>query len=301
MPFFIKFFRDRQFGQTTREEGPLWHEAKSGTPTMGGAVFIVTAVIALIVVSMMQGLLNLPTMMLIVILLFFAAIGFLDDFIIIYKKQNEGLKSKQKFVAQLVGSAIFVLLYFLAGAEPIITLPFVGPIENWVAFAIFTIVWVTGFSNAVNLTDGLDGLVAGTASVAYGAYAFIAYQQNQPEILLFCLVIIGALIGFFLFNKKPAQIFMGDVGSLALGAGLAVVSIALRQEWSLLIIGLVFVVETASVILQVGSFKLRGKRIFKMSPIHHHFEMSGWSEWRVVITFWIVGLVAAVVGLLLVG
>lgn len=300
LPFFIKFFRIRQFGQTTREEGPLWHEAKSGTPTMGGAVFILTAVIALVVAAFTQGLLNLTTMMLLFILFFFAVIGFLDDFIIIYKKQNEGLTSKQKFVAQLVGSAIFVLLYFLADAEPWITLPFIGPVANWLLFAIFTIIWITGFSNAVNLTDGLDGLVAGTASIAYGAYAIIAYKQDQPEILLFCLVIIGALVGFFLFNKKPAQIFMGDVGSLALGAGLAVVSLALRQEWSLLIIGLIFVIETASVILQVTSFKLRGKRIFKMSPIHHHFEMSGWSEWRVVITFWLVGLVAAVIGLLLV-
>ncbi|AZP05090.1 phospho-N-acetylmuramoyl-pentapeptide-transferase [Jeotgalibaca ciconiae] len=300
LPIFIGYLRLRQFGQTTREEGPLWHEAKSGTPTMGGAVFIIAAILITIVTAVWQKVFNYTTIMLLVALLFFAAIGFWDDFIKIFKKQNEGLTSKQKFIAQLVGSGIFVILFYLSGKAPLITVPFIGQVENWLFFAAFTIIWITGFSNAVNLTDGLDGLVAGTASIAYAAYAYIAHVQGQTEILLFCLTIIGGLVGFFIFNKKPAKIFMGDVGSLALGAGLAVVSLSLHQEWSLLIIGLIFVIETASVILQVSSFKLRGKRIFKMSPIHHHFEMSGWSEWRVVITFWLVGLIAAIIGLLLV-
>lgn len=299
MPIFIGYFKMRRYGQTTREEGPLWHEVKSGTPTMGGLVFVVSAALITIGIAAWKEVLNYTTLTLLFTLLFFALIGFLDDFIIIFKKQNEGLKSKQKFIAQLVGSAIFVLLFLLSGVEPFITLPIIGAVDNWVVFALFAIIWITGFSNAVNLTDGLDGLVAGTASIAYGAYAYIAYIQGQTEVLLFCLTIIGGLIGFFIYNKKPAKIFMGDVGSLALGASLAVVALMLRLEWSLLIIGLVFVIETASVILQVSSFKLRGKRIFKMSPIHHHFEMSGWSEWRVVITFWLVGLVAAIIGLML--
>ena len=299
MPIFIGYFKMRRYGQTTREEGPLWHEVKSGTPTMGGLVFVVSAALITIGIAAWKEVLNYTTLTLLFTLLFFALIGFLDDFIIIFKKQNEGLKSKQKFIAQLVGSAIFVLLFLLSGVEPFITLPIIGVVDNWVVFALFAIIWITGFSNAVNLTDGLDGLVAGTASIAYGAYAYIAYIQGQTEVLLFCLTIIGGLIGFFIYNKKPAKIFMGDVGSLALGASLAVVALMLRLEWSLLIIGLVFVIETASVILQVASFKLRGKRIFKMSPIHHHFEMSGWSEWRVVITFWLVGLVAAIIGLML--
>ncbi|MGP6138875.1 phospho-N-acetylmuramoyl-pentapeptide-transferase [Jeotgalibaca sp. A127] len=298
MPIFIGYLKMRQFGQTTREEGPLWHEVKSGTPTMGGVIFILAAALILIGMALWKDVFNFTTMMLLFVLLFFALIGFWDDFIKVFKKQNEGLTSRQKFMAQLVGSAIFVLLFSLSGADPVITLPFIGDVQNWVLFTIFTMIWITGFSNAVNLTDGLDGLVAGTATIAYSAYAYIAYLQNQLEVLLFCLVIIGGLVGFFFFNKKPAKIFMGDVGSLALGASLAVVALALRQEWSLLLIGLVFVIETASVILQVTSFKLRGKRIFKMSPIHHHFEMSGWSEWRVVITFWLVGLVAAIIGLL---
>lgn len=298
MPMFINYFRARQFGQTTREEGPLWHEVKSGTPTMGGVVFVLMAAIVVLGLAIWWGLLNVTTIMLLFVLLFFALIGFVDDFIIIFKKQNEGLTSKQKFIAQLVGSAIFVVMYYLGDFRPVIHLPFLGEVQSWLVFAIFTILWITGFSNAVNLTDGLDGLVAGTATISYGAYAYIAYQQQQQEILLFCLAIIGGLIGFFLFNKKPAKIFMGDVGSLSLGAGLAVVSLALGKEWSLLVIGFIFVVETASVILQVWSFKTRGKRIFKMSPIHHHFEMSGWSEWRVVITFWGVQLLAAIIGLL---
>lgn len=298
MPMFINYFRARQFGQTTREEGPLWHEVKSGTPTMGGVVFVLMAAIVVLGLAIWWGLLNVTTIMLLFVLLFFALIGFVDDFIIIFKKQNEGLTSKQKFIAQLVGSAIFVVMYYLGDFSPVIHLPFLGEVQSWLVFAIFTILWITGFSNAVNLTDGLDGLVAGTATISYGAYAYIAYQQQQQEILLFCLAIIGGLIGFFLFNKKPAKIFMGDVGSLSLGAGLAVVSLALGKEWSLLVIGFIFVVETASVILQVWSFKTRGKRIFKMSPIHHHFEMSGWSEWRVVITFWGVQLLAAIIGLL---
>lgn len=301
MPIFIGYFRIRQFGQTTREEGPLWHQVKSGTPTMGGVVFIVAAALTLIGTALWKNVLNVTTLMLLFVLLFFALIGFLDDFIKIFKKQNEGLTSRQKFLSQLAGSAIFVLLFYLSGSVPALTIPFLGQVSSWILFAVFTIIWITGFSNAVNLTDGLDGLVAGTASIAFAAYAWIAQQQGQLEILLFCLTIIGGLFGFFFFNKKPAKIFMGDVGSLALGASLAVVSLALQVEWSLLLIGLVFVIETASVILQVASFKLRGKRIFKMSPIHHHFEMSGWSEWRVVLTFWAVGLVAALVGVWSIG
>lgn len=301
MPIFIGYLRIRQFGQTTREEGPLWHEVKSGTPTMGGVVFILAASLVVIGTAIWKDVLNVTSWMLVLVLIFFALIGFWDDFLKVFRKQNEGLTSKQKFIAQLVGSALFVAFFYWSGSTPLLTIPFIGAVENWFLFAVFAILWITGFSNAVNLTDGLDGLVAGTASIAYGAYAFLAYRQDQIEVLLFCLAIIGGLVGFFFFNKKPAKIFMGDVGSLALGAGLAVVSLALQLEWSLLIIGLIFVIETASVILQVGSFKLRGKRIFKMSPIHHHFEMSGWSEWRVVLTFWFVELVAAIIGIMLFG
>jgi phospho-N-acetylmuramoyl-pentapeptide-transferase len=167
-----------------------------------------------------------------------------------------------------------------------------------VFFIIFAIFWLVGFSNAVNLTDGIDGLVAGQATIAFTVYAIIAAHQQQFDILLFCLAIIGALLGFLIFNHKPAKIFMGDMGSLALGGALAAVSMLVNHEISLLWIGLIFVIETASVILQVASFKLTGKRIFKMSPIHHHFELCGWSEWRIDLTFWFVGIITGVSALL---
>jgi len=157
--------------------------------------------------------------------------------------------------------------------------------------------WLVGFSNATNLTDGIDGLLATTGFVAYAAYTVIAVWQNQYEVALFTSSIMGALLGFFIFNKKPAKIFMGDVGSLTLGAGLAGVSIILNQEWTLLLIGIIFVFETASVIIQVTSFKLTGKRIFKMSPIHHHFEMIGWGEWKIVIIFSAVSIISASIAL----
>ena len=165
---------------------------------------------------------------------------------------------------------------------------------GWI-YALFIIFWMVGFSNAVNLTDGLDGLVTGLAVISFGAYFVIALFQKQTEVAVFCLTIIGALLGFFPFNHKPAQIFMGDMGSLALGASLAAVSLLLHHEWSLLIISLVYVLETASVILQVASFKTTGKRIFKMTPIHHTFEMIGWSEWKIDLTFWGFQLICAII------
>lgn len=166
---------------------------------------------------------------------------------------------------------------------------------------LFVLFWLVGFSNAVNLTDGLDGLVSGLSSIAFAAFGVIAIVQNQFEVALFCFAVVGGMLGFLLFNKNPAKIFMGDTGSLALGGALAAVSILLKQEWLLLLIGIVFVVETASVILQVSYFKLtHGKRLFRMTPIHHHFELGGWNEWRVVLTFWGVGLLAAVAAILMV-
>lgn len=159
---------------------------------------------------------------------------------------------------------------------------------------VFALIWIVGFSNAVNLTDGLDGLVGGLAAIAYSAYGYIAYQQQNWDILIACLSVVGALVAFLAFNHKPAKIFMGDVGSLALGAGLAVLAITLNVPWSLLWIGIVFVIETASVMLQVAVFRRTHKRIFKMTPIHHHFELSGWSEWQIVLVFWLVGLIAAI-------
>lgn len=297
MPFVIGYFRTNLLGQTTREEGPSWHEVKTGTPTMGGVVFLVSGVLTAIGTAIWQNSLTVSFGLLLFILVLYGILGFLDDFIKLKYSRNLGLTSKQKFWGQVVGGLLFYIIYRLEGLSNAIELPWIGEVNIGWFYGLFVIFWLVGFSNAVNLTDGLDGLAAGTNIIAYSAYAIIAYSQQQMDVLLFCLAIIGGLVGFLLFNKKPAKIFMGDVGSLALGGGLAAVSILLHQEWTLLLIGLVFVVETGSVMLQVGSFKLRQKRIFKMAPIHHHFEMSGWSEWKVVIIFWLTGLMMSLLTL----
>lgn len=300
MPIVIGFFKTKQLGQTTRDEGPKWHEVKTGTPTMGGIVFLVAAIISTIWVSIWQNTFSIGIVLTLFILVLYGLLGFLDDFIKVFKKRNLGLTSKQKLIGQILGGVLFFGVSLYENIPTELAFPFIGIVDIGWFYGLFIIFWLVGFSNAVNLTDGLDGLVAGTASIAYGAYAIIAWNQQQFDILIVCLTIIGGLIGFFFFNKKPAKIFMGDVGSLALGGGLAAISILLHQEWSLLLIGLVFVMETASVMIQVTSFKLRGKRVFKMSPIHHHFEMSGWSEWRVVLTFWSIGLLAATACLIII-
>lgn len=292
MPFFIGYFNYKKIGQTTREEGPTWHEVKTGTPTMGGTVFVFAILVTLLISAWLMKLLEGSVWMILLTFLLFGGIGFVDDFISIFKKQNEGLTAKQKFVLQIIFSIVIMLIGVLHQYQISIPLGF-AQITNPFILIIFASVWINGFSNAVNLTDGLDGLATGLNIIAYGAYFAIAINQGAMAIALACFVVVGALLGFLIYNKKPAKIFMGDVGSLALGAGLAVISILLNNPWSLLIIGFVFVVETASVILQVWSFKTRGKRIFKMSPIHHHFEMSGWSESKVVYVFWLVGMIAA--------
>lgn len=299
MPFIIGYFRMKKQGQEIRDEGPKWHNSKAGTPTMGGLGFLAAAVITSLWFSLWTQKLTTSLMILVFVLLLYGIIGFLDDFIKLAKKQNEGLTSRQKFIGQVVVAVIFYLVYRLEGYPN--TLNFFGidlPLN--ILYGLFVIVWLVGFSNAVNLTDGIDGLVSGLGTISFATYGIIAWNQQQYEVLIVCLAVMGGLVGFFPYNRKPAKIFMGDVGSLALGGLLAAVSILLHQEWTLLLVGLVYIFETASVIIQVTSFKLTGKRVFKMSPLHHHFEMSGWSEWKVDTVFWTVGLLASIVVLLIV-
>lgn len=299
MPFIIGYFRMKKQGQEIRDEGPKWHNSKAGTPTMGGLGFLTAAVITSLWFSLWTQKLTTSLMILVFVLLLYGIIGFLDDFIKLAKKQNEGLTSRQKFIGQVVVAVIFYLVYRLEGYPN--TLNFFGidlPLN--ILYGLFVIVWLVGFSNAVNLTDGIDGLVSGLGTISFATYGIIAWNQQQYEVLIVCLAVMGGLVGFFPYNRKPAKIFMGDVGSLALGGLLAAVSILLHQEWTLLLVGLVYIFETASVIIQVTSFKLTGKRVFKMSPLHHHFEMSGWSEWKVDTVFWAVGLLASIVVLLIV-
>ncbi|KRL01420.1 phospho-N-acetylmuramoyl-pentapeptide-transferase [Liquorilactobacillus capillatus] len=297
LPVFINYAHKKNQGQMIREDGPKWHQKKSGTPTMGGLVFNSTIVIVGILISFVMKELTVRVIVLEFILILYGLLGFWDDSIKLWKKQNEGLKAWQKLLGQIIGAVVFMWVYLQEGLP--LSLGFFGyELPLGFLYIFFVIFWLVGFSNAVNLTDGIDGLVAGQASIAFGTYAITAYIQNQIDILLFCLTVIGALLGFLVFNHKPAKIFMGDMGSLALGGALAAVSILLHHELSLLFVGIIFVIETASVMLQVASFKLTGKRIFKMSPIHHHFELCGWSEWRIDLTFWTIGLIAGLVFLL---
>ncbi|MFC6348490.1 phospho-N-acetylmuramoyl-pentapeptide-transferase [Vagococcus carniphilus] len=291
MPQFIAFFKMKKMGQAVREEGPQAHLAKTGTPTMGGVIFLFSILLASIITGIWQKELTTSFWSILFILGLYGLLGFLDDFIKVFKKRNLGLNSKQKLIGQIIGGIILYAVMKTEGISDLLHIPFLGEVNLGIVYGVFAVFWLVGFSNAVNLTDGIDGLVSGLGSISFGTYAIIAWHQEQYDIMLICIASVGALLGFLVYNKKPAKIFMGDVGSLALGGMLAAISILLHQEWTLLLIGLVYVVETASVILQVGSFKLTGKRIFKMSPIHHHFELSGWSEWKIDIVFWIVGLV----------
>ncbi|MFZ1604691.1 MAG: phospho-N-acetylmuramoyl-pentapeptide-transferase [Enterococcus aquimarinus] len=289
MPLFIGYFQIKKYGQEILEDGPNWHQAKAGTPTMGGTVFLIAIIISALWVAVWQQALTPALWISLFILLVYGGLGFLDDFIKIFRKRNMGLNSKQKLIGQIIGGIIFYAVLVSEGATNTVNV-FGYDLHLSFLYGLFVIVWLVGFSNAVNLTDGIDGLVSGLGAISFATYAIIAWNQQQYDILILCLSVVGALIGFFGYNHKPAKIFMGDVGSLALGGLLATISILLHQEWTLLLIGLVYIVETLSVMIQVTSFKLTGKRVFKMSPIHHHFEMVGWSEWKIDGVFWLISL-----------
>ena len=283
--------------QSIREDGPKAHLAKAGTPTMGGIFILLAMVITVLIYS--------PWSTMMWILLFLTLghglLGFSDDFIKSVKKRNLGLTAKQKFAGQIFMSAVFCYI-----TTEIITLP----TTLWIPLTHITIdvgyfyyllvfIIIVGTTNAVNLTDGLDGLAAGTSAVAAIAYTVIGMLVDKPSVTIFGIALCGAVLGFLYFNANPAKVFMGDTGSLALGGAFAGMAILTKTELLLIIIGGVFVMETLSVIIQVVSFKTRGVRVFKMSPIHHHFELSGWGEQKVVTRFWMAGCVCALVGLLI--
>lgn len=299
-PIMIPFLRRLKFGQSIREEGPKSHQKKSGTPTMGGVMILLSIIITTLV---MTGKFSSPTMetyMLLFVTIGYGLIGFLDDFIKVVMKRNLGLTSKQKLLGQLIVAIIFFFFLNHMGFSTYILIPGTElSIDIGWAYIILLFIMLVGASNAVNLTDGLDGLLAGTAAIAFGAFAILAWHQSQFEVAFFSVAVVGAVLGFLVFNAHPAKVFMGDTGSLALGGAIAAVAILLKLEVLLVIIGGVFVIETLSVIIQVISFKTTGKRVFKMSPLHHHYELIGWSEWRVVTTFWFIGLLFAGLGIYL--
>ncbi|MFD1705797.1 phospho-N-acetylmuramoyl-pentapeptide-transferase [Siminovitchia sediminis] len=297
-PLFIPFLRRLKFGQSIRDEGPKSHQKKSGTPTMGGILIIISLIVTTLVMTGKYTEPGSDTYLLILVTFGYGLLGFLDDFIKIVMKRNLGLTSKQKLLGQIMIALIFYFVLRNLDFSTEIAIPLTGlSIDLGIFYSLFIIFWMVGFSNAVNLTDGLDGLVSGTSAIAFGAFAILAWSQSQYEIAVFSVAVVGAVLGFLVFNAHPAKVFMGDTGSLALGGAIAAVSILTKSEFILLVIGGIFVIETLSVILQVISFKLTGKRIFKMSPLHHHYELIGWSEWRVVVTFWAVGLLCAILGI----
>lgn len=297
-PIFIPFLRRLKFGQSIRDEGPKSHQKKSGTPTMGGLMIILSVIVTTIVMSYKFAEPSVEMYLLLFVMFGYGLLGFLDDFIKVVMKRNLGLTSKQKLIGQIIIAVIFYIIFKQYGFSSEIRIPGTElSFDLGWAYVILIIFMLVGGSNAVNLTDGLDGLLSGTAAIAFGAFAVLAWNQSQYDVAIFSVAVAGAVLGFLVFNAHPAKVFMGDTGSLALGGAIVTVAILTKLEILLVLIGGVFVIETLSVIIQVISFKTTGKRVFKMSPLHHHYELTGWSEWRVVVTFWSVGLVFAILGI----
>lgn len=293
--FFIPVLRRLKFGQEIREEGPKWHAKKSGTPTMGGVIFIAAIVImcaACYTIGVAFGI-DVPAgpeiIMLLVVSLAFGIVGFIDDYIKVILKRNLGLTAKQKFLLQLLCAIAFVCwAVYGEGVSSSVRVPFTDfEFDMGFFFIPFAVLVILATVNSVNLTDGLDGLATCITTVVALFFMLFAELGSFPNsaVALFAAILAGSLLGFLIYNKCPAKVFMGDTGSLFLGGAVCTMAILLEQPLALLIVGLVYVIESLSVILQVISFKTTGKRIFKMSPIHHHFEMCGWSEWKVVTVF----------------
>ncbi|TCZ75534.1 phospho-N-acetylmuramoyl-pentapeptide-transferase [Paenibacillus albiflavus] len=297
-PLFIPLLRRLKFGQQVSKDGPQSHYKKQGTPTMGGTIILIAVTLA----SLQFAEHKMELYVLLVATLGYGLVGFLDDYIKILFKRSLGLTAKQKLLGQLLVSVIVCVMLVSMEHSTLITIPYFNVSFNlgWLYFPIMGIVML-GASNAVNFTDGLDGLLSGTSAIAFGAYIIIAMQAAQPESAIFSAAMVGAVLGFLVFNAHPARMFMGDTGSLGIGGAIVAVAMLTKAELLLAVIGFIFLVEILSVVIQVISFKTRGKRVFRMSPIHYHFEIGGWSEWRVVITFWSVGLAAAILALIING
>jgi phospho-N-acetylmuramoyl-pentapeptide-transferase len=329
-PWLIRKLRELQIGQFIREEGPQAHQKKAGTPTMGGVLIVLSTLVPTL---LWADLTNGFVLLAIFSLLAFATIGFIDDYAKVSKQRNLGLTSRKKFSLQIlvsfiIGTALLALATrsaystelvfpFLKRVHPdlvihsLLSSPHLWPLA-FIPFLIFVSIVIAGASNAVNLTDGLDGLAIGCTVIAAGAltvltyvssnyrwatYLEIGYIPRVGELTVFCGALVGASLGFLWYNAHPAEVFMGDVGSLSLGGTLGFIAVVIKQEILLFFVGGIFVIEALSVILQVGSFKLRGKRIFRMAPIHHHFELIGWSESKVIVRFWIIALIFALFAL----
>ncbi|WP_026878297.1 phospho-N-acetylmuramoyl-pentapeptide-transferase [Ignatzschineria larvae DSM 13226] len=313
-PAFIRLLQKQQIGQFVRNDGPESHLSKQGTPTMGGLLIIFGILLATLLWADLR---NLDIWIVLFVLVSFGAVGFLDDYKKVIKKQSLGLRAKEKYLyLTIAGLIASCALYFTAKteADTALLIPYFKDltIPLGILFIPFTYLVIVGASNAVNMTDGLDGLaimptimVGGAlgifayiaGNVIYSDYLALPFVDGAGEVLIICAAIVGAGLGFLWFNTYPAQVFMGDVGALALGGVLGVIAVIVRQELVFFIMSGLFVVETLSVILQVGSYKLRKKRLFRMAPIHHHFELKGWPEPRVIVRFWILTFILVLIGL----
>ena len=313
-PGMIRWLQNMQIGQTVRDDGPQSHLSKAGTPTMGGLLILAAILTS---VLLWADLSNRYVWVTLSVVVGYGLIGFVDDYRKVVRKDPKGLIAKWKYFWQsIIAIAVAFYLYSNAQdpAETALLVPFFKEVMPQLGMFFMVVVYFTvvGTSNAVNLTDGLDGLaivptilVAGalaifayaTGNVNFSSYLNIPYIPLTSELVVVCTAIVGAGLGFLWFNTYPAQVFMGDVGSLALGGTLGIMAVLVRQEIVLIIMGGVFVIETLSVILQVGSYKLRGQRIFRMAPIHHHYELKGWPEPRVIVRFWIISLILVLIGL----
>lgn len=313
-PTMIRHLNFKQVGQVIRDDGPESHLSKAGTPTMGGALILVAISISTL---LWADLSNRYIWVVLAVTILFGIIGFVDDFIKLVRQDPKGLISRYKYFWQSVGgigAAVFLYQTAVVPAETELLIPFVKdviiPMGAW--YMVLTYFVIVGTSNAVNLTDGLDGLaIMPTVMVAaalglfsyitghagFAEYLSIPFIPNAGELTVFCAAMVGAGLGFLWFNTYPAQVFMGDIGALALGAALGTVAVLVRQELVLLIMGGVFVIETLSVVIQVASYKLRGKRVFLMAPIHHHYELKGWPEPRIIVRAWIITVFLVLVGL----
>ena len=311
----IDWLQKLQIGQVIRNDGPESHLSKKGTPTMGGILILASISLS---VLLWADLRNPYVWVTLFVLIGYGIVGFADDYLKVIRKNSAGLIARWKYFWQSVIALVVAFGLYAYGKDSSVTVlvvPFFKDVmpQLGICFILLTYFVIVGAGNAVNLTDGLDGLAimptvfvaAGfalvswaTGNVNFAAYLHIPYIKFSGELMIICTAIIGAGLGFLWFNTYPAMVFMGDVGSLALGGVFGIISVLLRQEFLLLIMGGIFVIETLSVILQVGSFKLRGKRIFRMAPIHHHYELKGWPEPRVIVRFWIISLMLVVIGLL---
>ncbi len=301
-PLTISILKRIKAGQSIREDGPQSHMVKSGTPTMGGIAIIGAVLLTCLAISMATGGTTRDMLVILGAFLAFGILGFLDDFVKVSMKRNLGLTAKQKLILQIliaVGLAYYQSRVSLHGTD--VFIPF---IKEYIDFGIWYVPFVAfvvvAMVNSVNLTDGLDGLASGVTLIVAVFLALVGLSYGSPTASLFCAAIAGACFGFLMFNKYPAKVFMGDTGSLALGGGIAAAAIIMNIELVIPFAGGVYVAEAVSVILQVASFKLRKKRIFKMAPLHHHFELCGWKETKVVLVFWIAAFVLCMISLFII-